>query len=557
MRNRVWTTQPPAGTPIDWDSPLSEGLIFCASGPRFIDSVGSSVQTKPPGLVTPDGPLGMCLYSPSAGHQAEWNPAYVIKALTGSSQYSALTYADGPSSSWDGRGTNSDILRLNGFLTNFQGLNGNNFWAAWWNSGGTGPFEAHCPFTPSGRTVLSVAADLSADVFEWSQNGSYPVSSSSGAKGVLGASTTSPLVCGGSTTTEFFNGYIGLVALWKRKLAPQESQRLGHNPWQIFHKRRRFYSIASGGTAGNLTGSSAVTFGQAGTLTGSGALAGTSALTFSGTSTLSGLGALLGSSAISFTASGSLVAPGLMVGSASVSFGGAGELHATGTLTGSSAVTSAASATLRGAGALAAVGAITSGASGTLAGHGALSGSSGATFSGTATLAATGALHGTTAIVFTATLTPPVGFLTGVPRYTIRRPLARNFTLARANGRVFTAARAFIRTFTVTSMSIQFPIKGTAEKVPLTFDFTNDLPSGVTLSGTPTVTVALAAGTDSRPSSILNGAAGFNSASTQVIQPVQGGINGCDYLLTATCATTQSNLTLTLIGQLPVRRDPS
>ena len=26
-RRRVWTTQPPAGTPIEWDSPLAQGLV--------------------------------------------------------------------------------------------------------------------------------------------------------------------------------------------------------------------------------------------------------------------------------------------------------------------------------------------------------------------------------------------------------------------------------------------------------------------------------------------------------------------------------------------------
>lgn len=105
-------------------------------------------------------------------------------------------------------------------------------------------------------------------------------------------------------------------------------------------------------------------------------------------------------------------------------------------------------------------------------------------------------------------------------------------------------------------MSIQFPIKGLSEKVPLTFDFTADLPSGVTLTGTPTLTVSVTTGADASPSDILNGSAGFNSASTQVIQGVQGGLNGVGYTITCTCPTTQSNLTLTLVGLLQVRRDP-
>ncbi len=91
--------------------------------------------------------------------------------------------------------------------------------------------------------------------------------------------------------------------------------------------------------------------------------------------------------------------------------------------------------------------------------------------------------------------------------------------------------------------------------MPLTFDFTQDLPSGVTLTGTPVLGVSVSNGTDSNPTGILNGAAGFNSGSTQVIQPVQGGVNGVDYAVTCTCPTTQSNLTLSLVGLLSVRRD--
>ena len=149
----------------------------------------------------------------------------------------------------------------------------------------------------------------------------------------------------------------------------------------------------------------------------------------------------------------------------------------------------------------------------------------------------------------------PTQVIQGSPQWTISRSYTRNFTVRRSVPRSFTLSRSYTRNFTVTPMAIRFPIKGTSEKVPLTFDFTQDLPSGVTLTGTPVLGVSVSNGTDSNPTGILNGAAGFNSGSTQVIQPVQGGVNGVDYAVTCTCPTTQSNLTLSLVGLLSVRRD--
>jgi len=563
---RVWTTTPPAGTPIDWDNDLTEGLVAVAvpwevlpidpvTGARYTYNPGS--YNNPPPIIRPGayGGLGWYLGSQQQyaiidlPHVAKNVNAYfelitVVDNLLGSNQAFA---GEGIQDASVGTAATSGVAYPHGYINGVA-------------------VTGTTAITDRARHTIGVAAIPSVGTSVWLDG----------------------VVCGTTTSTPFHNGgaqslatsggtggqtiyqdmlYSGLVLTESKRL------RLTENPWQIFHKRRRFYSIASGGTLTNLTGTSAVTFGQGGALTGAGALAGTSALNFSAASTLAGLGALLGSSAITFTASGSMGAPGLMIGSASVSFGASGELRATGTLTGSCAVTSTASATLRGAAALRAASAITSGtsatlsghgalqaasaitadASGTLAGHGALTGSSGATFSGTATLAAAGTLHGTTAIVFSATLTPPVGFLTGVARYTIGRQLARNFTVWRTTQRTFTVRRSQIRVFEVNSMSLRFPVKGPLETVPLTFDFSADLPSGVTLSGTPALTVTCTEGADSNPSAILSGAAAFNSTSTGVVQAAANGEDGCEYTLVCTCPTTQSNLTLTLVGILPVR----
>lgn len=110
------------------------------------------------------------------------------------------------------------------------------------------------------------------------------------------------------------------------------------------------------------------------------------------------------------------------------------------------------------------------------------------------------------------------------------------------------------RAFSVSDAVQRFDIKDPSESVPLTFNFAPDLASGETLSGAPTVSVTVATGTDANPTELLNGTAGFDAAMQEVIQPVTGGLNGVEYEIVVTCATSNPNKTLTLVGVLPVRR---
>ena len=97
-----------------------------------------------------------------------------------------------------------------------------------------------------------------------------------------------------------------------------------------------------------------------------------------------------------------------------------------------------------------------------------------------------------------------------------------------------------------------FPNKLPAEEIILTFNFAPGLPTGITLTGTPAVTVTVASGTDPDPSALLNGSAGFDSTSTLVLQPITGGLNGVSYLFDVQVATTYSDIKLELQGILPV-----
>ncbi len=104
-------------------------------------------------------------------------------------------------------------------------------------------------------------------------------------------------------------------------------------------------------------------------------------------------------------------------------------------------------------------------------------------------------------------------------------------------------------------MSTYFDAKDPADAVTLTFDYTLDLPSGVTLSGTPSVmSVKTFSGTDSQPNLLLNGEPTIDPTSTKVLLPVSGGNAGCTYEFCVQCPTTNPYLILTWVALLPVAR---
>ena len=125
-------------------------------------------------------------------------------------------------------------------------------------------------------------------------------------------------------------------------------------------------------------------------------------------------------------------------------------------------------------------------------------------------------------------------FMVGGPRYIIKRLRARRWTVS-------------CNTYAL------FEAKAPDESVKLTFDFSPDLPEGVTLVGTPTVTFTVESGSDANPSAIANGQALANEAATGIIVPVDAGLDGVNYRIHVMIATTDPQLILSLSGILPVR----
>ena len=97
-------------------------------------------------------------------------------------------------------------------------------------------------------------------------------------------------------------------------------------------------------------------------------------------------------------------------------------------------------------------------------------------------------------------------------------------------------------------MAENFSYKFTTETKPLSFDFSQVLVSGETLS-TATCSVLVLDGTDSNPSNIL--ASGFTIIGSKIYIQVQAGVAGVTYRLVAT-VTTSAGSTIVAIGDLPV-----
>ena len=97
-------------------------------------------------------------------------------------------------------------------------------------------------------------------------------------------------------------------------------------------------------------------------------------------------------------------------------------------------------------------------------------------------------------------------------------------------------------------MAESFSYKFTTENKPLSFDFSEVLSTGETLS-TSSCSVLVLDGTDTNPNAILDG--GTNIIGPRVYQQVQDGVAGVTYRLVVT-VTTSSGSTLVAIGDLPV-----
>jgi hypothetical protein len=100
----------------------------------------------------------------------------------------------------------------------------------------------------------------------------------------------------------------------------------------------------------------------------------------------------------------------------------------------------------------------------------------------------------------------------------------------------------------------QFSSKHPGSKSVLTFDFTKWLGPVDILSGSPVVTVTASGGRDTNPSAILNGSAVFDATTRKIEVAVKDGLDGVDYVIDVSCATTNTLKRAAMSALLPVRR---
>ena len=94
-----------------------------------------------------------------------------------------------------------------------------------------------------------------------------------------------------------------------------------------------------------------------------------------------------------------------------------------------------------------------------------------------------------------------------------------------------------------------FDVMNATESEVLSIDFVNDLQTGETLVGLPTVTLTVFSGTDATPSARLSGDPG--AVGTVAMQRVAQPLAGVTYIITFSVVTSLGN-TKVLYSRIPV-----
>ena len=246
---RPWTVQPPVGTGIDWDHPLARGLL-CFFNPTT------------PGR---DAATGYINSQSASGQKAVKVIAYrgtrIVAVYPGSSAGSTgLTYQQEASDSdAEGNFTALQILPQRGSnywtyvnnqssasATGFQFYSGGG--TQWQFSIGDGTTQYQTgPITPpdavNGLASAVWGQRIGSTVYTLSGTTSASVAASA-----VALPATAILNLGGGAGGGVVVPAGGIVALWDWALPLSARLSIERNPWQVFHRRRRVYSLITGST---------------------------------------------------------------------------------------------------------------------------------------------------------------------------------------------------------------------------------------------------------------------------------------------------------------------
>lgn len=95
-----------------------------------------------------------------------------------------------------------------------------------------------------------------------------------------------------------------------------------------------------------------------------------------------------------------------------------------------------------------------------------------------------------------------------------------------------------------------FPNKAPAEKLVLTYDFTNELTGDEFLTGEVNVNITLLRGVDANPGAMRNGEPQVENK--RVLLPIKGGLNNCIYQVEVVAVTNNPLKVLSLAAELPI-----
>ena len=250
---KPWTVQPPAGTPIDWDSPLAAHLVFAYNGatpaPQNADSLGLRAGTAlgtaygqgvtAVGLSTEWGGAGSVVFPRDASLEPTTVTvaAYCMRTATLSAQSAIIVKAY----------TNSTISVSYGLFLDFL-ANGQNY-AGFLVYDGTNPnARGNVPNSAAPTLLIGTAGAAGINLYAGevlvSHNTTVPVLT-------YDTTTTGDLILSGvssAAATSPFTGNIFSAFVWGRQFDTGSIELFAANPWQLFYKRRRAYGFVASST---------------------------------------------------------------------------------------------------------------------------------------------------------------------------------------------------------------------------------------------------------------------------------------------------------------------
>ncbi len=237
-KKRVWTQQPQGLPDIEWENPLTEGLIglFFPVGDRVYDLVSKAFLTNSGTVSATVNSIGVATKYSSSSSQAPTSPLYDITtegSLLGLFRYTA-------------NGGNQDVFgkhySATGYVLEINSTGTLNLVL------GVGEWQV----TALGN--VNVGSNTVACSFSLTTTNIYGVLNSGGVVSntlgyALSTNTTKLSVGGSDNYGNYLNGDINLTGIWNRALSPSSLIAIRNNPWQLLKRqdRRIWIPSASGG----------------------------------------------------------------------------------------------------------------------------------------------------------------------------------------------------------------------------------------------------------------------------------------------------------------------